>query len=175
MFSKIDGIFPGLPPRHVESANARLEIRRDESQSQGKKKDNHEDGEYAALPWEDISYVSIASLKAFLESVAIPQGELPPPQPHIHEASNTLNQRAASAYQSIGRAGHDENVYRSAPEPSATHIETNFSDEDIARIRVYVADLIELERLGVTELAMQRSSNFLDSIGAAIEEARKTP
>lgn len=172
MFSKLDGIFPGLPPRHVESANARLEIRRDESQGQGKKKDDHADGEYSPIPWEDISYVSIASLKAFLESVITPEGEMPPPQPHIHEASNTINQRATSAYQSIGRAGNDANVYAPTPEPSPSHIETNFSEADMARIRIYVAELIDLERRGIHELGMQRSTNFLDSIGDAIADAK---
>ena len=174
MVSSLDGIFPGLPPRHVESANARLEIRRDETQQHGKKKDEASEGEYSPIPWEDISYVSIASLRVFLESVLIPEGEILPTQPHVHEASNTINQRAVSAYQSIGRAGHDENVYAPTPETPATHIETNFSDTDLARIRVFVADLADLERRGINELAMQRSTNFLDSIETAIQTSKNT-
>lgn len=172
MFSKLDGIFTGLPLRHVENANARLEIRRDESQNQKKKKDGHEDSEYSPIPWEDISYVSIASLKAFLESLIVTENDTVAPTPHMHHATNTINQRATSAYQSIGRAGHDTNVYDPTPEPSSTHIETHFTDADLARIRIFVADLVELQRNNVTELGMQRSTNFLDSLEAAIAAAK---
>ncbi len=168
MFSRLEGIFPGLPPRHVESANARLEIRRDESESKRKKKDSEHDGDYSPIPWEEIAYVSIASLKAFLESVVMPEGETAPPVPHIHEASNTINQRAAAAYQAVGRAVHDSNIQTNIPEQSPSHIETNFSDGDIARIKIFISDLIGLERRGITELGIQRSENFLDSIEAAI-------
>ncbi len=173
MFSKLDGIFPGLPPRHVESANTRLEIRRDESENKRKKKDSEHDGDYSPIPWEDIAYVSIASLKAFLESVVMPEGEIPAPSPHIHEASNTINQRAAAAYQSVGRAVHDTNIQTNIPDQSPSHIETNFSDADIARIKIFIEDLIDFERRGIHEIGMQRSENFLDSIGAAIEAAKQ--
>ncbi|PZP53616.1 MAG: hypothetical protein DI586_10825 [Micavibrio aeruginosavorus] len=173
MFSKLEGIFPGLPPRHVENANTRLEIRRDESENKRKKKDQETEGEYSTIPWEEIAYVSIASLKAFLESVVMPEGEISPPAPHIHEASNTINQRAAAAYQSVGRAVHDTNIQTNIPEQSPSHIETNFSDADIGRIRSFISDLLDLERRGIQELGMQRSENFLDSIGAAIELANQ--
>lgn len=172
MFSKLDGIFPGLPPRHVENANARLEIRRDESQGQGKKKNDHADSEYSPIPWEDISYVSIASLKAFLLSVVQPENEPPAPTAHVHAASNTRNARAASAYQSMGRAVHDSNMQNPTPETPPSHIETNFTEDDLARIRVFISNLIELERDGKTELGMQRNANFLDSLEAAIAAAK---
>jgi hypothetical protein len=172
MFSKLDGIFQGLPPRHVENANTRLEIRRDESENQRKKKDHDADGEYSAIPWEDIAFVSIASLRTFLESIVTTETELdinsaPPP---VNEATTALNQRAASAYQSVGRAVHDQNV--TAPAVAPTHIETNFSDVELARVRIYISDLADLSRRGVTELGMQRSSTFLESIGEAIQKAK---
>lgn len=172
MFSKLDGIFAGLPPRHVENANTRLEIRRDESQGGKNKKDGHGEDEFTPIPWEDISYVSIASLKAFLESLIVVESDTLP-MPPVHEASNTLNQRAASAYQSVGRAVHDENVNVPVAQQN-THIETHFTEQDLARVRIYVADLVELERSGISELGMERSTTFLDSIGAAIEQAKST-
>ncbi len=169
MFSKLDGIFAGLPTRHVEKANARLEIRRDETDKDGRKKNHHEEGSYTPAEWEDTAYVSIASLRAFLESVVAaedPQIQVAPP---VHGASNTLNQRAASAYQSVGRAGHDQNVY---PPPASTDIETNFTETDIARVKIFIADLADLSRAGIEELPMQKSASFLDSIGAAIAAAK---
>ena len=172
MFSKLDGIFRGLPPRHVETANTRLEIRRDESENQGKKKDRDGDNEYSPIPWEDISYVSIASLRTFLESIVTTETEiaLTPAPPPVHEGSTALNQRAASVYQSVGRAVHDQNV--TSPSVSPSHIETNFSDDELARVKIYIADLAELSRRGVTELGMQRSATFLESIGEAITKAK---
>lgn len=165
----MDNIFAGLPIRHVESANARLEIRRDESQANNRKKTDEHSENNNAIEWEDTAYVSILSLKTFLESIVhTSQDEVFTPQ--VHEAKTTLNQRAASAYQNAGRAGHDSNVTPSAPPPS--HIETNFTDEDLNRVRIFIADLTELERAGVTELAMKKSATFLDSIEAAIAEAK---
>lgn len=165
MFSKLDGIFKGLPPRHVESADARLEIRRHETENKKDKKESDDHREYTPVPWEDMSYVSVASLKAFLSGVIEPQVTeitfmAAPPHPSV----DSPNQRAASAYQSVGRAVHDNNIVETAP----THIETNFTEDDLARIRQFVTDLHELERRNVTELALQRSENFLDSIGASI-------
>ena len=116
--------------------------------------------------------MSIGSLKAFLESVIAPEGEIPQPAPHMHEASNTLNARATNAYQSVGRAVHDSNIQVSVPETPPSHIETNFTEDDLIRIKNFVADLIELERQGVTEIGMQRSEYFLDSLEAAISEAK---
>ena len=169
-------IFPGLPARHVESANARLEIRRDESQSGNRKKDQSHHDKNASIPWDDTAYVSVASLKAFLESMVTADPEDATPYiPPVHEARNTISQRAASAYQTIGRRGHDENVY-TAPASTNTpaSVETNFSEEDLARIRRFIHDLVELSRNGVTELAMQKSATFLDSIDAAIAAAKST-
>lgn len=164
----MDHIFAGLPIRHVESANARLEIRRDESQANNRKKtDEHSENSHA-VEWEDTAYVSILSLKTFLESIVhTPEDDVFTPQ--IHEATTTINQRAASAYQNAGRAGQDTNI---APAPPPSHIETNFTDEDLKRVRRFIVDLTELERLGVTELAMKKSASFLNSIDAAIAEAQ---
>lgn len=163
-----DGIFAGMPPRHVENANARLEIRRDESQGRGKRKSDEQAGAHDMPEWDDTAYVSLASLRTFLESV-VPHDDPEIYIPPVHEASTTLHQRATSAYQNAGRAGHDENV--ASPAPSASHIETNFTEEDMARIRGFISDLIELDRRGISELAMQRSASFLDSIEAAIASA----
>lgn len=165
----MDNIFAGLPPRHVESANARLEIRRDESQGKGRKKSDDAAENHVSIPWDDTAYVSILSLKAFLESI-VHKPEDDVFTSTLHEATTTLNQRAASAYQNAGRAGHDSNMLSAAPPPS--HIETNFSDEDLRRVRRFIGDLSDLESKGVTELAMQRSATFLDSIEAAIAAAR---
>lgn len=169
MFSKLGGIFGTLPPRHVETANTRLEIRRDESQSRNKKKNEHETGALESIPWEDIAYVSIASLKAFLMGAL--HEDTRPASPPVHEASNTANARAANAYQSMGRAVHDSNFQSPPPADTSPHIESHFTESDITRIRSFVDSLIELERKGITELALQRSENFLDAIEAAIAAA----
>ena len=165
----MDNIFAGLPIRHVENANARLEIRRDESQANNRKKTEEHSDSTNSVEWDDTAYVSILSLKTFLESIVhTPEDDVFTPQ--IHEAKTTLNQRAASAYQNAGRAGHDVNITPAAPPPS--HIETNFTEEDLKRVRRFIIDLTELERLGVTELAMKKSASFLDSIDAAITDAK---
>jgi len=168
----MDGIFGSLPPRHVENANTRLEIRRDESRNQGRKKSGEGDDEFKSIPWEDISYVSVASLLMFLISVITPEPPVTALPPQAPQAVNSASQRAASAYQSVGRAVHDSNVEQAPLESPATHIETNFTEGDLTRIRGFVTDLHEFERRGVTELGLQRNENFLDAVEAAITAAK---
>ena len=168
----MDNIFLGLPPRMVERANTRLEIRRDESENKQSKKDRGDAGDAGAIEWEDTAYVSIASLRAFLEGLISSEGALGPAPPPVHEASTTINARAANAYQSTARAVHDTNIVAPVAPPPTNAVEADFSEDEIARVRGYIGDLVELSRGGITELALEKKANFLDAIGAAIDTAR---
>jgi hypothetical protein len=56
----------------------------------------------------------------------------------------------------------------------AVSLGSDFSEKDLADVQRFVADLIELERLGVTDLTIQRSQTFLEGVREAIEAAKES-
>lgn len=184
MLSRLDPVFRTIL-RRTEETDTRLHIRRDESQGQEKGKKGPESGEYTPLAWEDSATVSVAALKAFLQTLL--QGTLPAkdtPSPHSfspERETGSVSYRAARAYQTTGRAVHDPNIEAQLPPPppagggaaEAVSLGSDFSEKDLADVQRFVADLIELERLGVTDLTIQRSQTFLEGVRQAIEAAKE--
>ena len=185
MFSRLE---PLLRPvtRRTESTDTRLAIRRDESKEQGGRKGSGGGDDYTPVPWEDVAAVSTASLKTFLQSLLL--GSAPPAAPVTLSADasvprhspTTLGARATGAYQTMGRAVHDRNVDADlappAPVPAdTTMLGTDFGEVELAQVKKFVSDLIELERRGVHELTIQRSLTFLDSVAQGIAQAQQNP
>lgn len=186
MFSRLEPIL--LPVvRRTESADARMEIRRDESKDFGRSKGGQGSDDYTPMEWEDLASVSTGALRIFLQTLlqgpATSETSVAAPADEHRTSPTTLGSRATNAYQTMGRAGHDKNVVTEtspnlpAVDTSAQHPETTvlgheFSDADIARVQFFIGELIELERRGVTELTIQRSLAFLDSLQQAIEEGK---
>lgn len=188
MFSRLDPILRPIV-RRTESTDTRLNIRRDESKTydEGKGRGNPED--YAPLEWEELAEVSTAALRAFLQSLlhgpvgpgtpskGVPAPEEPKPGP------TTLGSRATQAYQTMGRAVHDKNVVtETSPNlptvaTDAAHPETSvlgheFGPDEIKQVEQYIGDLIELERRSISDLTIQRSLPFLESIKLAIADGQ---
>lgn len=187
MFSRLDPILRPVT-RRTESTDTRLAIRRDESKEQGGRKRGHGDDEFTAVPWEDIAAVSTASLKTFLQSlllgptVATPAGAAPDAPSETRHSPTTLGARATGAYQTMGRAVHDRNVdadlpppLPAAPENNTTMLGGDFGEAELAQVKQFVSDLIDLERRGVHELTIQRSLTFLDSVRQGIAQAQNPP
>ena len=187
MFSRLDPVFRTIL-RRTEETDARLHIRRDESQGQGKGKKGSESGEYSPLAWEDSATVSVAALKAFLQTLL--QGTLPmqdtrfpstPSSSLPDKDVGSVSYRAAQAYQTTGRAVHDPNIEMPPPPlppagggaAEAISLGSDFSEKDLADVQRFVTDLIELERLGVVDLTIQRSQTFLEGVRQAIEKAKE--
>ncbi len=186
MLPRLDPVFHAIL-RRTEETDARLHIRRDESRGQEKGKKGPESGEYTPLSWEDSATVSVAALKAFLQTLL--QGTLPEEKdtsfPHSfspEKEKDSVSYRAARAYQTTGRAVHDPNVEAQLPPlppagggaAEAVSLGSDFSEKDLVDVQKFVADLSELERLGVTDLTIQRSQTFLQGVRQAIEAAKES-
>lgn len=189
MFSRLEPILRPVV-RRTESTDTRLAIRRDESKDYGSSKDRGGGEDYAPMEWEDMAEVSTGALHAFLQTLLngpqSPAGPAAPgtPAPEEHKTTpTTLGSRATSAYQTMGRVGHDKNVVTETspnlpPVPTdAAHPETSvlgheFGPGEIQRVQAAINDLIELERRGIKDLTIQRSLAFLDSLEQAIAEGK---
>lgn len=185
MFSRLE---PLLRPvtRRTESADTRLAIRRDESKEQGGRKGGHGPDEYTPVPWEDVAAVSTASLKTFLQSLLLgsaapaAQVSVPAATEAPRHTPTTLGARATSAYQTMGRAVHDRHVDADIVPPvvapaDSTMLGGDFGEVELAQVKKFVSDLIDLERRGITELTIQRSLTFLDSVAQGIAQAQAGP
>jgi hypothetical protein len=120
-------------------------------------------------------------LKTFLQSllgVDPAAGFTSDPHEETRHTPTTLGARAAGAYQSMGRAVHDRNVEAEpppAPADTASALGSDFGETELARIRQFVSDLIDLERRGIHELTIQRSMTFMDSVEQGIVLAQAGP
>lgn len=172
-------------PRFVEQTNARLEIRRDESQANNRRKKDRDGDETHSFEWDEMASVSVMSLYAFLgtliEQRLSPENSPPIPQEHVPKTS--LQKQAIGAY-------HRQQQYAGAPvtpppapettampqtsDENTVVLGSDFTERDIERIRAYRQDLMDLHRKGVNEIELERSATFIDAIGAAIETAKKS-
>lgn len=181
MFSRLEPILRTVV-RKTEAADTRLAIRRDESKDLGDRKSGHGHDEYSPMEWEDIALVSTASLRTFLQSLIEAPAAPAAPAAAPHHAPTTMGARATNAYQTMGRAVHDRNVTEESAPPAhadtATVLGHDFVEQELALVRRYIGDLIELERRGVESLSIQRSASFLDGVREGIrlaEESLKAP
>lgn len=188
MVSRLDPPLPSTPTRQTEAADARLALRRDESKSLKRDEGGAAGKTYTPIEWEDVSSVSVAALRVFLQTLLetgpsameSPSISAAPP-PHSPssgaEPQSGLTARALGAYQSVGRAVHDHNIAPPSPPSLPPHTDHlvlghDISEADREKLSRFISDLIELERRGVVELTMQRNLTFIDSIEAAIKVAK---
>lgn len=192
--SGVDSVRPAML-RRAEKIYTKMGIRRDESEDLGRKK--KDESTESSVLWEDMTEVSLVALRSFLEdllgidhSVPItpPTSSFSPvPPPH------SLASHAAHAYETTGKAVHDENVAgkrgnilitadggpsdgSSAPSSSPSSqagfsLGADFGESERATLRGYIQDLTQLEQQGVETLTLQRSLTFLESIQQAIAAA----
>ena len=169
-------------PRFVEHTNARLEIRRDESQANNRRKKDRDGDDHAPFEWDEMASVSVMSLYAFLGTL-IEQRLSPensPPAPVEHTPKTSLQKQAIGAYHRnqhyvappVTEAPACPANTPSAPDDGTVVLGDDFNETDIARIHAYRHDLMELHRRGVNDIELERSATFLDAIGDAIAKVK---
>lgn len=168
MFSRLDSFFVSTM-RHAESADARMEIKRDEERNQGRRQNNEKEAEDTPR-WEDTTVVSVPALMAFLESLIAesPQNL----QPSVVEKSPNVPQQpqaaaAAKAYQTTAGT-------RTQPQPSlSSGSKPLLTPEETSTIKQLLADLEFLANRKVESLTILRSDSFLQSLVDAAARARQ--
>ena len=164
-------------PRFVESANARLEIRRDDSHAQNQKRKDRGEADHAPVEWDEMATVSVMALYAFLGSLLASRlhHDNPPPAfvPAEHQPKTLQQKQAMGAYHRVQSRGGavDTNTGDDALPPSDPSIvlADDVSDDDVRRMQQYRHDLMELNRRGVAEIRLERAENFLTAIGEGIK------
>jgi hypothetical protein len=175
--------------RKTETINSKMSIKRDESQDLTRRKKGDGNAEISAIPWEDLTEVSVIALRGFLEDLlGLTHPNLSPdltmsnhspiPAP-LQDEAHQKAAKAAMAYRTTGKMVHDENVQAATPAPSPAPddegslvtLGNDFGEAERNLMLNYRQSLIELERRGVEFLSLKRTLNFLDSIGEAIEQA----
>jgi hypothetical protein len=148
--------------RRAESADARLEIRREERKDGRKQRERKEREEREAAE-ADLPRVSIPALKLFLEGLLRDSAavEAPPPAP-----AATPARHAAQAYGRNSAAPPPETETGTGTETGA-----GLSAEEVETIRRLLAELATLGA-ATPELVLRPEETFLASLAAAIRAAK---
>jgi hypothetical protein len=171
MFSRLDPYFTATI-RHAESADARLEIRRDEQREQEGRKYPKEKKDDPSAAWDDSTVVSVRALQAFLESLIADQARKP--------ATAPATPPAAPLPASTGQAAQAARAYRTtanvaeppAPPPAAPGDKPLLTAEELRTIHRLIGDLKLLADRKVEHLNILRSDSFLQSLVDAAARAR---
>jgi hypothetical protein len=173
--------------RQAESADARLEIRREEKENSGKKKERGDEAEDAAALWEDSMSVSVLALHGFLAEFLKSHGApLPQEELALSAEADVQEQRVRGPVSSV--AARAVKAYTAmAPVPPAapqapvteTPAEINPADllsaEEIRTIHNLIADVDALAKAGVQTLTITMTGTFLDSLVEAVRLTKTTP
>lgn len=172
--------------RQAESADARLEIRREEKEHRKKRDEADDESAENDAMWEDSTTVSIEALRSFLidflkshgadapqETVSLAAQDMPPPEQRPPVSS--VAARAAKAY----------GAFTPAPPPVIPHPDSVSTEEqeadpaallpaaEIRAIHTLIADLEALAAGGQTTLSFKMTGTFLESLAAAVRERRQ--
>lgn len=188
MFSQLGPLFK-TTLRQAESADTRLEIRRDEKNEDGRKRDYGESDDDTSALWEDSATVSVEALRTFLieflktrglesqeTQEKIPESVLPPITPEYRPPVNSTAARAVKAYAASSASAPGFHP----PQPPAPETQAAGPDlasllraDELRTIHVLIGELDRLARSGVTMLTIEKADSFLESLVAAVT-AQKT-
>lgn len=187
MFSQLGPLFK-TTLRQAESADARLEIRRDEKQEHGRKNDYEDSQDDTSALWEDSATVSVEALRTFLIEFlktrgletstvndASAENTMPQLTPEYRPPANSTAARAVKAY-----AASSTSTPSYVPQPPAEEkaetvdLASLLRGDELRTIHVLIAELDQLARRGVTLLTIEKADSFLESLVAAVtaEKAR---
>lgn len=185
MFSQLGPLFK-THLRQAEKSDARLEIRRDERQDQGKKQDFEEQTDDTSGLWEDSTAVSVEALKAFLVEFLKSRGDDVPEaaQPLAEEVGLSItpeyrppaNTRAAQAVKAYGAMAAQ---VAAPPAPPPAQLESSASGEpvdlasllqadEVRTMHVLITELDLLSRKGVQTLVIEKADTFLEALVQAV-------
>lgn len=177
MDSRLENLFRHIP-RHAESADTRLGIRRDEKREQGGRRDRDDARGDDAPPAADRMSVSTATLILFLENLTGAQAPAAAVVPEPSAAAPlTPSARAAQAYQTADRGGRPAPPPAPAPGPvkSGTEGDITLTAEEMRQTHLLIAQLRALAARGVDTLDIEWQGGFLQSVAHAARMAESGP
>lgn len=186
MFSNLGHIFFNRP-RHAESADARLGIRRHDPDQDGRRK--KEDGENSGSEFDrdDSATVTVEALRIFLENFL--QSITPAAQNveknfsaqsagqnHQPRHIDGETAKAVGAYGRTAQKNEHKNEKPITPTVSApdTGAATGLNAGEIRAIHGLLADLPELTARGIEYITIERGESFLASLVNAVEKAKNS-
>lgn len=170
--------------RQAEETDTRQAIQREDKKQNRKRKENEEDHRISVDLWEDKSSVSVEALQSFLitfikgetfetsgkepvsEKESLPKDNNVSRPAQKHNAKNTAQHRAISAYQSM-----NEKV---TPSTNTQKPQTPVSDADLIESKeareIYklIEDLDILKEHGIIEIFIKPADNFVESLRNAV-------
>lgn len=184
MFSQLGPLFK-THLRQAEKSDARLEIRRDERQDQGKRQEAEEEAVDTSALWEDSTAVSVEALKAFLVEFLKSRGDEVPeaPEPIADEAHFSAtpeyrppaNTRTAQAVKAYGAMAAQVSTPITPPEPAESSAETESVDlvsllkaDEVRTMHILITELDILSRKGVQTLTIEKADTFLEALVLAV-------
>lgn len=183
MFSTLGPMFKTVF-RQAEHADTRHEIRREEKENGGKKKNPHEDEDAFNALWEDSTTVSVEALRTFLLEFLKNQGgegafarasqtsEVIEPTEEKPFVSPVAAQ-AVKAYTSMA----SQPSYNPQHPPVAEKPESGnqFRSEEVRTIHALIVELNTLENKGLQMVTIQiGNGSFIDAVVAGVRAAAST-
>ncbi len=189
MFYSIGNIFT-REPRQAEQTDTRQAIQRHDPDFEQSAKQQGEDA--AEEFGEDVAFVSVEALTIFLKnfvkeqaekdqqgltetpladhSPALETLEQTPPQ---HPPQNTPAAKAANAYQTTSQVQKQEDVLIETTD-AAQGPSLDLSTEDVRAINLLIDELNDLKNSRIETLRIERATSFLESLQAAVTQAKAT-
>jgi len=179
MFSQLGPLFK-TTLRQAEKSDTRLEIRREEKESQGKKQDFEEESVDTSALWEDSTEVSVEALRTFLIEFLKTRGDDTgggaTAQPSAASATPaapapTVSPVAARAVQAY--ASTASHTVHAPPEPEMEEEETGdladlLKADELRTIHVLIHELDVLARRGIGTLTIEKADTFLEALVQAV-------
>lgn len=179
MLSQLGSVFK-TTFRQAESTDARLEIRREEKENPGKKKEREKDGTDDAVLWEDSMAVSTTALHSFLVEFLKSHGApLPQEEPvvlseaaidrHEHRAPvSSVAARAVKAYTAMSPTHSSAPIAQTPIDPATVNPADLLDAEEIRAIHTLITDVDALAKAGIQTLNITMVGTFLESLIEAV-------
>ena len=186
MLSQLGSVFK-TTFRQAESTDTRLEIRREEKENSGKKKEREKDGPDDTALWEDSMAVSTTALHSFLVEFLKSHGAPLPQEENVALSTEATSSRqirppvssvAARAIKAYTAMAPTQAAPTALQAP-ATPVEVNPADlldaEEIRAIHTLITDVEALAKAGVQTLNITMVGTFLESLIEAVRLTKTAP
>lgn len=177
MFSQLGPLFK-THLRQAESTDARLAIRRDEKQDQGKKDDEAPTEDQTSSLWEDTTSVSVEALRTFLIEFLKTRGETVAESSVKDEVSapsitpeerKPASPRAAAAVRAYSAMAGQTHYVPPTEEPAEeVDLVSLLKADEVRTIHILIDELDQLGRKGVQTLTIEKADTFLEALVQAV-------
>lgn len=186
MFSQLGPLFK-TAFRQAESTDARLEIRREEKQDQGKKKEHDGHEEPSSPLWEDSTTVSLEALQTFLAEFLKSKGDSLKEEERLAIASHQGQQNDLPISTPVTSvAARAMKAYASHTTPAAEHDATPplqnenvdlvslLRADELRTIHQLIRELSVLSSKGIQTLTIEKADTFLEALVRAVQTLKNT-